>query len=115
MKIDTQKESSFYIIAIDGDLDASSSIVLDTAIMEAIGRDEKAILFDCNALSYISSAGLGVFMSYLNEFEQQQIYSALYSLNPKVKNVFEILGLDQLIQIYADKQEAISRFNAAEL
>src|SRR5919112_6800546 len=106
MEISTSQENSMYIIAVNGDLDASSSILLDRAIAEAVSVNETNIVIDCNKLNYISSAGLGVFMSYLQDFQDKNISLVLFGLNDKVRNVFEILGLDQLLTIVLSKEEA---------
>ncbi len=107
MNITTLKENQYYILLIDGELDASSSITLDNALTEALSKKESKILVDCSRLNYISSAGLGVFMSYLQDFETEKISMVLYQVSEKVKNVFTILGLDSLIKIVANKDEAI--------
>lgn len=113
MNLNTEQEQNVHIIHIEGDLDASSSIILDTAMYEAISKPEKAILVNCEKLNYISSAGLGVFMSHLSDLEEKNIFFALYGMSEKVKNVFEILGLEQLIRYFPSKQialqEAISK------
>lgn len=106
MKLTNHKENDYFILEIDGDLDASSCIVLDNAISEAVSQGEKKIIIDCSRLNYISSAGLGVFMSYLQDFENNSISMALFNLSEKVKNVFQILGLDQLIKIVNTKEDA---------
>src|SRR6478609_3092638 len=107
MNISIGKEEEIYLISIEGDLDASSCINLDKTISEAVSRGEKKIMVDCSRLSYISSAGLGVFMSYLQDFQANNVSMVLFGLSDKVKNVFQILGLDQLLKIYNSKAEAI--------
>lgn|SRR6187431_886227 len=106
MRITTVKENEFYIIGIEGDLDASSSIQLDQAIEEAVANKESKIIVDCSQLEYISSAGLGVFMSYIHDFQENNISLVLCHLSEKVRNVFQILGLDELIKIVGTKEEA---------
>lgn len=106
MQIKTTTEDKFHIIEIYGDVDASSSIKLDQSVEDAVKEGFKDILVDCSNLNYISSAGLGVFMSHIEEFKEKEICFALFGLSPKVKNVFEILGLDKLLQILDTKQEA---------
>ncbi len=106
MRITSVKENEFYFIAIEGDLDASSSIQLDQAIEEALSKNETKIIVDCSQLEYISSAGLGVFMSYIQDFQANNISLILCHLSEKVLNVFQILGLDELIKIAATKEEA---------
>ena len=106
MNIHSVNEENYHVMAIEGDLDASSCIMLDKAISEAVEKNEKKIIIDCSRLSYISSAGLGVFMSYIQDFENNNISLVLFQVSEKVKNVFEILGLDELINIVNTKEEA---------
>lgn len=106
MKINTQKEKDYYLIILDGELDASSCIMLDKAIAEAVTKNENKIIIDCSNLTYIASAGLGVFMSYIQDFENNNISFVLCNLKEKVQNVFQILGLDELIKIVSTKDEA---------
>ncbi|HEX9650471.1 MAG TPA: STAS domain-containing protein [Cyclobacteriaceae bacterium] len=92
-------EGAIYIISVVGDVDASSSIQLDNALGQALEDNQTKILVDCSKLNYISSAGLGVFMSYIQDFENKNIKLVLCNLNEKVIGVFRILGLDQLLKI----------------
>ena len=100
-------------IKVTGDVDASSSIELDNAIKQAVSDGLKKIMVNGQELHYISSAGLGVFMSYLQDFEKHNIKMALFGLNEKVENVFKILGLDQLIHLVDTEEEAKTHMNEA--
>lgn len=111
--IDTRQEESITTLAINGDVDASSSIELDESLKAAIGNSQGKILIDGTHLNYISSAGLGVFMSYIEDLKTRNINLVIFGLNEKVHNVFEILGLDQLLQIVETKKEALSVLNEA--
>lgn len=106
MEVKFTEEEKNYIISIDGDLDASSSIKLDKVLAKAIGENRNPILVDCNCLDYISSPGIGVFTSHLQECESKNISLVLYGMNDKVLKVFRILGLDEIIPITKTKDEA---------
>lgn len=106
MQIHETEEDKFYIIKIFGDADAASSIVLDKAIEKAIQDNRKCILIDGTSLNYIASAGLGVFISYIQEFKDKNIFFAIYGLSEKVENIFQILGLDKLLKIVDTKEKA---------
>lgn len=99
-------EDGMLVMVLDGEIDASSSIHLDDAISQAIVAEHKKLLVNCSKLTYISSAGLGVFMSYIEDFKSQSILLVLFGLNKNVMGVFEILGLDQLLQIAKNLEEA---------
>lgn len=100
------QEDGADILAIVGEIDASSSIELDLAIAKSVGEGFTKILVDCHALEYISSAGLGVFMSYIEEFRDKNITMVMYGMKEKVTNTFQILGLADLLLIRATKQDA---------
>ena len=100
------QEDGTDVVALVGEIDASSSIDLDLAIAKSVGENFTKILIDCSALEYISSAGLGVFMSYIEEFKEKNISMVLFGMNEKVSNTFEILGLNELLLIASDKAEA---------
>lgn len=107
MEITKKKENNYLNLIIDGDLDASSAIYLDEYIQNALNENENIILIDCGRLDYISSAGLGVFMSYLKDFDERNVIMVLFGLSDKVKNVFQILGLDNLLRIVETKDDAL--------
>jgi anti-sigma B factor antagonist len=100
------QEDGADVIAIVGEIDASSSIELDLAIAKSVGEGYKKILVDCHALEYISSAGLGVFMSYIEELRDKNISFVLFGMKERVLNTFSILGLADLLNIRENKQEA---------
>lgn len=105
IEIKNELEDGIYYIIVKGEIDASSSIHLDESISEATQRHKK-ILINCTELEYISSAGLGVFMSYINELEDKKIRMVIFGLSDKVRHVFQILGLDQLLKITETEEQA---------
>jgi anti-sigma B factor antagonist len=112
MEVYQSKEEGFITLTIDGELDASSCEVLDESIQQVVSNKETRILVDCKQLSYISSAGLGVFMSYIQDFNKDNIRMVLFNLNPEVREVFRILGLDNLIKIVTNKEDAKATVHA---
>lgn len=108
MKITHEIKENTIIITLDGELDASSSVILDEELSDPEIMKYSKILVDCEKLNYISSAGLGVFISHLQRFEDAQIKLIFFNMQDKVRNVFEILGLDLLMTIVSDYDEAMT-------
>ena len=69
------------------------------------------IVVNCRDLSYISSAGLGVFMAYVEDVRKNKGDIKLTNMTPKVYNVFDLLGFPILYEIFKDEQEAVVRFH----
>lgn len=107
-KITTHTEHGIHFIEVNGEIDAGSSIYLDDALKSAGTHDHKKVIVDLSGLEYISSAGLGVFISHIEAFKSQEIRLALFGINETVKQVFEILGLEKLLNIRVTKEEAIA-------
>lgn len=106
LRLEKTKENLHDILSLYGEVDASNSVILDEAIQEIVAAGSKSLVIDGKNLEYISSAGLGVFMSYLEDFQEQNISMKICELTPRVFEVFKILGLDQLIPIYPDRAAA---------
>jgi len=108
IKIDNHisDDPAYYQLSIGGEVDASSSIHLEEGLKDAMAASKK-IIVDLTELEYISSAGLGVFMSIIQDLENKDIKFVIYGMEPKVFEVFEILGLNQLITIKENKDQAL--------
>jgi anti-sigma B factor antagonist len=111
--IKTLTEGEAALITVSGEVDASSSIDLDQAIAGSVAGGNKKILVDLSNLAYISSAGLGVFMSYVEEFKEKNIRMVIFGLNNRVAHTFGLLGLADLLEISATKEEAMNRIHGA--
>ena len=106
MKVTSQPSADTLTLVLDGELDASSAIVLDTELNKPGLLNYRKVLIDCQRLSYISSAGLGVFISHLQRLQDSDVKLVFYNMQEKVFNVFEILGLDSLMNIVPTAEEA---------
>lgn len=86
------------VLRFKGELDASSSVYADNALEEAITTSSDFVLIDCSDLVYISSAGLGVLLAAFQACNLKNMELVMVNMQPKIRNVFEILGLDRLIK-----------------
>ncbi len=111
MKITKSLDEGLLKLGIDGDLDASSAVQVDDVIQSAFDEERYHILVDCKDLKYISSAGLGVFISHLEDFKSKSGAFVFYHMNDNVYNVFQLLGLHQLFAIVTDETEAKDVFS----
>jgi anti-sigma B factor antagonist len=106
MKVTTHATTDTLTLVLDGELDASSAVVLDAELNKQEILNYHKVLVDCQRLSYISSAGLGVFISHLQRLQDSDVKLVFFNMQEKVFNVFEILGLDSLMNIVPTEQEA---------
>jgi anti-sigma B factor antagonist len=62
-------------------------------------------------LNYISSAGLGVFMGFIEEIREKNGDIKLSNMTDKVYKVFDLLGFPALYQIFKEEAEAEQEYS----
>jgi anti-sigma B factor antagonist len=95
---------------LKGYLDAHTAPKLEEAFQNLLRSERYNIVVNCRDLSYISSAGLGVFMAFIEDVRKHRGDIKLSNMTPKVFNVFDLLGFPLLYDILKDEQEAVQRF-----
>ncbi len=109
LKISKNSESCS-IISLTGYLDAHTAPELEKAIYELLSDGIFNIVVDFTALDYISSAGLGVFMVFIERIREKGGDIKLAAMTERVFSVFDLLGFPVLFNIYLTVQEAVDAF-----
>ena len=63
---------------------------------------------DCKSICAFSSAGLSAFLMIARTLEGQGINFALFSLPPRMREVFSMTGFDKIIPVHASLTEALA-------
>ncbi len=111
--IQTSVADGLSIITLEGFVDAHTAPQFENAVQKEIEAGRNRIIVNCEKLNYISSAGLGVFMSFIEEVREQGGDIKICGLTPKVKHTFEILGFQDIFEMLDDQPTALQRFNAS--
>ena len=98
------------VLYIKGYLDAHTAPEFEEAIRQLLNENRYKIVVNFNDLNYISSAGLGVFMGFIEEIRNNDGDIKLSNMNDKVFRIFDLLGFPSLYEIFKDEQEAIEKF-----
>lgn len=109
--INHRETNSFDILELSGELDAHTASHLEDSLKKLIDQDKHNIIVNCSDLDYIASAGLGVFMAYIEDIRSLGGDIKLTNMNSKVYNVFDLLGFPALYDILDDEREAIEKFS----
>lgn len=109
-RIDVREAEGVNILDLRGYLDAHTAPKLEEAFSSLLTSKQFRIVVNCKDLSYISSAGLGVFMAYIEDVRQNKGDIKLTNMSPKVYNVFDLLGFPLLYEIFKDEREAVTKF-----
>lgn len=112
-RISQSADGGLTILSLEGYLDAHTAPEFENAIQSEIDSGRFQIIVDCAGLTYISSAGLGVFMGFVEEIRSKKGDIKICGLIPKVLQVFELLGFQQLYHILESRSEAVRKFSEA--
>lgn len=109
--INHRTRSGYSVIDLHGELDAHTASQLEDALKDLINQKKCNIIVNCTELEYIASAGLGVFMAYIEDVRADGGDIKLTNMSDKVYNVFDLLGFPALYDILKDESDAIDNFN----
>ena len=97
-------------VYLKGYLDAHTAPSLENAFQGLIDKDRYSIVVNFKDLAYISSAGLGVFMAFIEKVRENSGDIKLANMSDKVFNIFDLLGFPLLYDIFKTEEEAITKF-----
>ena len=102
------------ILSLRGELDAHTATELEEAIEQCKRDHHFRIIINGEHLDYISSAGLGVFMAFIEEIRTAKGDIKIAALQPRVYNVFDLLGFPILFDIVTTVDEAVELFGTSD-
>ena len=98
-------------VTVQGFLDAHTVPEMEKVIQDLIHDGKYKIIVDFKELSYISSAGLGVFMSVIGDVKSNDGDIVLMEMPPKIYKVFDLLGFTEIFTIVDNEEAAIHAFD----
>ncbi len=108
--LNRSEQDGVVIFGLDGYLDAHTAPQFERAIENEFSAGHTKIIADCAKLDYISSAGLGVFMSFIEDIRTTGGDIKLCAIVPKVYQVFDVLGFPELFDIVDTIPAALQSF-----
>jgi len=99
------------VIYLKGYLDAHTAPVLENEFAKLLDNGKFKIITNFKELEYISSAGLGVFMAFIEKIRDNDGDIKLTSMSDKVYNIFDLLGFPVLYEIFKTEEEALEKFS----
>ncbi len=97
-------------VSLNGYIDTYNSVYFQKQISKLISAGFAKIVFSCASLNYVSSTGIGSFTSFLKLVKPKGGDIVLMNIQPKVFEVFQLLGFSQFFNIKNSMPEAIAFF-----
>ena len=110
-EITVKEIDSVKVLSLKGYLDAHTALELEETLRNIIQGGGCQILVNMKNLSYISSAGFGVFMEFIEDVRNKNGDIKFSSVPKKITELFDILGFKYIFEIYRTDKDAIKAFS----
>lgn len=109
LKLEPEFLDDFLMVRIIGNLVWDSSSELDN-YLEPLIRQHKVqgVILDLSEMHYIDSSGVGIIIVTHQSLCENNRMLALTGLKNPAKSVFQLIKLDNLLNIYPDTQAAMN-------
>ncbi|MAG13499.1 MAG: anti-sigma F factor antagonist [Spirochaetales bacterium] len=114
LKIRLQKVDSIdgcLVLYLTGYIDTYNSNFFQKRVTRAIDAGYTKLIFSCAGLNYVSSTGIGSFTAFLKAVKPRGGELVLLEIQPKVYEVFQLLGFSQFFNIKDNLNDAVDFFS----
>ena len=100
------------VIFLNGYIDTYNSSFFQKSIAKIIESGYVQLVFNCASLNYVSSTGIGSFTAFLKTVKPKGGDIVLLDIQPKVYEVFQLLGFAQFFNVKDSIEDAEAFFKA---
>ncbi len=100
------------LVILNGSIDAKTVITFQTHLNSVKERGINRFILDMENVKYVNSTGLGYLINLSDSVNGEKGGIALVKVQPKVKVVFDMLGLNAFFKIYQTRDEALKHFTS---
>ena len=98
------------VLYLTGYIDTYNSNYFQKRVQKVIECGFFKLIFQCGSLNYVSSTGIGSFTAFLKGVKPRGGDLVLLDIQPKVYEVFQLLGFSQFFNIRESLDESINFF-----
>ena len=98
-----------------GHLDAHNVERFEKEMLKLIENNVFNIIVNCRELNYISSAGMGIIMGYLDEIREKGGDIKLCNVDRRVYEIFDLVGFTEIYDFLDDEETAIAKFKVKDV
>jgi anti-anti-sigma factor len=99
MNIASQVTPERIIISVEGRIDTTNYGEFESGVNKILENFTPEVVMDCSALSYISSSGLRIFLTIHKRMMGAGGKLILKSLQPSIREIFDISGFSSIFTI----------------
>jgi len=98
------------VLKVRGYLDTNTASELESALYQLLKKNEFKIVVDLSGVTYISSAGWGIFIGEIKDIRNNGGDLKLSGMIGDVYEVFQLLEFNTILEAYDKADEAVAAF-----
>jgi anti-sigma B factor antagonist len=110
LTIKLEDRGAVSVLVLNGFIDRHTIEFVDKTLKDLLARSRAKIVVDCAELTYISSNGMGVFISYVNKARNLGGDIRFCTMRDIAKTVITMLGLHRLFEVFEARDEAVESY-----
>jgi anti-sigma B factor antagonist len=110
LEVSSKERNGVAVVHLKGYLDAHTAPDFEKVLRDLIDSDRIRLVVNLSDLNYIASAGVGVFMGFIEELRGRGGDIKLAEPTEKVYRVFDLLGFHLLYDICKKEDEAVQKY-----
>ena len=103
------------LVILNGSIDAKTVITFQTHLNSVKERGVERFIMDMENVKYVNSTGLGYLINLSDSVGPEKGGISLVKVQPKVKVVFDMLGLNAFFKIFPTREEALKHMTQEPL
>lgn len=107
LQIDLKDDDQGKILLLNGEVDVYTASKLKETVIPLVEEPNTSVVINLSNVNYIDSTGVGIFIGALKAADKSDTRLKLTGANARVKRLFEITGLDEVIDIDSDQREEV--------
>ena len=107
-------DSPVSVITLRGTVETTNAAGLEDTLQRVIDDRCYRIVVDLADVSYVSSAGWGIFISEIKRIRRNGGDIKLAAMRPEVREVFELLEFNSILRPFDDRKLAVTDFDTVD-
>jgi anti-anti-sigma factor len=108
MRLRESRHDQIHLFHLQGELDLHYAPALRSMFSAKSDRQCAALVVDFSGVTFIDSTGIAVLLEYLRDSQAYEGAFCITDLTDRVRYIFEIVGLDRVMPLFATVSEAIA-------
>jgi len=110
-EMQTEEKNEIVILRITGELDALAAPKVKAKLIDMTDSGKKKFIIDLKNVDHINSLAMGILRGRLREVQEDSGDIKLLNLSEHLTSIFEMVGLDEIFEMFKLEQDALDSFN----